>query len=77
MGATSASPDGRGNTAVGEQAGKKKKKKKKKKADWSTEKRINVRRENILELRKALDGKKGSVRNTCKSQPEAKDNVCL
>ena len=51
-------------------------KKKIKAANWSTEKkRVSIRKENIKELQKILDGKKGSFRKTYKSQTQANDKV--
>ena len=66
----SANTDGRG------KAGKKKKKKnKKKKKDWSTEQRISVRRKNIWEFQRILDGNKGSLHKTHNGQTESNDKV--
>ena len=60
----------RGDQGSGRQAGKKTYA-----ADWSTAKRVSVREEHIWELQKILDGQKGSLRKTYKSQREAHDNV--
>ena len=62
-GAASNSTDGRGHKVAGEWVGTWKKIKA---ADWSTDKRISVRRENIWELHKILV-EKGSLRKTYKS----------
>ena len=64
----SASTDSGGKQEVG-------KKKKLRAVDWSTDKRISVRREDKWDLQKILDGKKGSLWKTHKSQMEAKDKV--
>ena len=44
-------------------------------SDWFTEKRIGAQEEHIWELQEILDGKKGSLRKTDRSQREANDNL--
>ena len=44
-------------------------------ADWTTEKRCSIGREDLWDLQKILAGEKASLRKTYKTQTEANDKV--